>query len=68
LYPIFKDAIMKGRGFPPVRLWGLVEKRLTDTLTEIWAEVLKEPESHSDEIVETQLKGLAQRLQLTLEL
>jgi multiple sugar transport system substrate-binding protein len=68
LYPILKDAIMKGRGFPPVRLWGLVEKRLTDTLTEIWAEVLKEPESHSDEIVETQLKGLSQRLQLTLEL
>jgi multiple sugar transport system substrate-binding protein len=68
LYPILKEAIMKGRGFPSVRLWGLVEKRLTDTMTEIWAEVLKETESHSDEIVEAQLKGLAQRLQLTLEL
>lgn len=58
----------KGHGFPSVRLWVLVEKRLTDVLADIWTGVLKKPESPPDEIVETQLKAPAQRLQLTLEL
>jgi multiple sugar transport system substrate-binding protein len=68
IYQAFKTAIQKGHGFPTVRLWGLVEKRLTDILANIWTEVLKNPESPPDKIVETQLKALARRLQLTLEL
>jgi multiple sugar transport system substrate-binding protein len=65
LYPVFKAAMKKGRGFRG-QLWGLVEKRLTDVFSDIWANVLKTPEFSSDAIVEDQLKGLANRLRLTL--
>jgi multiple sugar transport system substrate-binding protein len=65
LYPVFKEAMQKGRGFRG-KLWGLVEKRLTDIYSDIWANVLKTPELSSDVIVEAQLKDLANRLRLTL--
>jgi len=66
LYPVFRAAMQKGRGFRG-QLWGLVEKRLTNVYSDIWANALKQPESSPDAIVETQLKGLANRLRLTLE-
>lgn len=68
IYQVFRTAIQEGRSFPTVRLWGLVEKRLTEILADIWAEVLKDPDIDSDPIVEAHLNGLARRLQLTLEL
>ena len=55
-----------GRGFPTGQLWGLVEKRLTDVLADIWANVLKDPEADPSEMIEGQIKGLANRLRLTL--
>ena len=64
-YPVFKKAILTGRGFQG-QLWGLVEKRLTDEFAEIWAEILKSPDSQLDIIVETRLNNLAQRLQLSM--
>ena len=67
LYQVFKTSLQKGRGFPTARLWGLVEKRLMDTYSDIWAEVLKAPESQLDTIVETRLNNLAHRLQLSME-
>jgi ABC-type glycerol-3-phosphate transport system substrate-binding protein len=68
VYQVFRSAIQKGRGFPTTWLWGLVEKRLTDTLADIWVELLKGSDLSSDAIVETHLNGLARHLQLTLEL
>jgi multiple sugar transport system substrate-binding protein len=65
LYPVFKAAMQKGRGFRG-QLWGLVEKRLTDVFSDIWEEVLKAPESQLDTIVETRLNNLAHRLQLSM--
>ena len=66
IYHVIKEAIKNGRGFPPARLWGLVEKRLADTLADIWAEILITPESQLDSIVEDRLRSLAQRLQLQI--
>jgi multiple sugar transport system substrate-binding protein len=66
LFQVFKVSIQKGRALPSVPLWGLVEKRLTDVLADIWTEVLKAPETRLDTIVETQLTNLARRLQLSL--
>ena len=68
IYQVFRTSIQKGRGFPTAWLWGLVEKRLTDTLADIWGEALKEPDLPSDAIVEAHLSELAHRLRLTLEL
>lgn len=65
-YQFFLRSIRNGRGFPTGQLWGLVEKRLTDVLADIWASVLKNPEQDHDEVIESQLKGLANRLRLTL--
>lgn len=65
---VFKLSIERGRGFPNIRLWGLVEKHLTDAFAEIWAKVLQDPDSPPDAIVETRLVALARRLRMILEL
>lgn len=65
-YQVLLKAIQMGRGFPTGQLWGLVEKRLTDVLADIWANILKNPEQDSENIIESQIKGLANRLRLTL--
>lgn len=65
-YPIFLESFKAGRSFPSGRLWGLVEKRLTETLTGMWDDVLA-AEGNTDEIVEENFKRLASRLRLTLE-
>jgi len=68
VYQVFRTCLQRGRGLPIVRLWGLVEKRLTDVFADIWDDVLRSPRSSPDAVVESHLKGLARRLQLTLEL
>ena len=65
LYPIFKTAIQTGRGFHGP-LWGLVEKRLTDEFADIWTEIMKSPDNQLDTIVDTHMKNLAERLQLSM--
>lgn len=64
-YQVFQDALKNGRCFPPRQLWGLVEKRLSETLAEIWTEVLAHPQ-RTDSIVENYLGALAKRLQTTM--
>jgi multiple sugar transport system substrate-binding protein len=64
-YSVFKLAIQNGRSFQG-ELWGLVEKRLTDEYADIWADVLKSPDSQVGAIVETRLNNLARRLQLSV--
>jgi multiple sugar transport system substrate-binding protein len=66
IFQVFKSAIQKGRGFPTSRLWGLVEKRLTDTVGDIWVDVLNKPSGLMDTIIETHLHDLADRLQLSM--
>jgi multiple sugar transport system substrate-binding protein len=65
-YEVFQHAMQNGRCFPNNQLWGLVEKRLSDVLPNIWAEVLAHPE-RLDSIVENNLSTLAKRLQATLQ-
>jgi multiple sugar transport system substrate-binding protein len=67
IYQVFRKSIQVGRGFPTARLWGLVEKRLTDTLADIWADIVRQPGRPLASIVEAHLTGLARRLKLTLE-
>ncbi len=65
-YQVLMKAIQKGRGFPSGQLWGLVEKRLTDVFADIWANILRNPNEDPDNLIDVQLKGLANRLRLTL--
>ena len=68
IFQVFKESILKGRTFPHSQLWGLVEKRLTDTFAEIWAEVINAPSGDLDMLVENRIKELAARLQYILPL
>lgn len=65
-YEHFLRAMQTGRSFPTGQLWGMVEKRLTDLMGDIWNEVLANPE-RADMIVENQVSALAQRLRMTLK-
>jgi multiple sugar transport system substrate-binding protein len=65
-YKVLLTAIQKGRGFPAGQLWGLVEKRLTDVLADIWTNILKNLDQDPAPLIESQIKGLANRLRLTL--
>ncbi len=65
-YQVMMKAIQKGRGFPTGQLWGLVEKRLTDIFADIWANILMNPAEEPKDMIESQVKGLANRLRLTL--
>jgi multiple sugar transport system substrate-binding protein len=64
-YQIFRDSLQNGRCFPNSQLWGLVEKRLSEALPDIWTEILAHPE-RSDSIVENNLSTLAKHLQMTI--
>ncbi len=65
-YQVLKETIEKGRSFPTGQLWGLVEKRLTDVLGDIWINILRDGNTDPAVIIDAQLKGLANRLRLTL--
>jgi multiple sugar transport system substrate-binding protein len=64
-YLVFRDSLQNGRSFRPGQLWGLVEKYLSETLPEIWTEVLAHPE-RADAIVENSLGALASRLKTSV--
>ncbi len=55
-------GLASGRSFPTIRLWGLVEDRLTAVLNAIWNDVLAGQEQELDEILQRHLEPLAQRL------
>ncbi len=66
-YQAFKQAFLHGRTFPGQHLWGLIEKRLIDVLAQAWEDVLSQPETQWDAVVENYITGLAERLQLSLK-
>ena len=61
-----QQGLTKGRSFPSVPLWQVIEARLADALAAIWAEVLETPDPNWDVILDDRLNRLAQRLSLTL--
>jgi ABC-type glycerol-3-phosphate transport system substrate-binding protein len=65
-YDVLLKAMQNGRSFSANQLWGLVEKRLSDLLPDIWNEVAAHPEK-LDTIVENYIGGLAKRLQMTIK-
>jgi multiple sugar transport system substrate-binding protein len=61
-----QQGLTKGRSFPSVPLWQVIEARLADALAATWGEVLEAPDSNWDAILDDRLNRLAQRLSLTL--
>jgi multiple sugar transport system substrate-binding protein len=60
------EGLKQARAFPAFPLWGLVEKRLTEAFTTIWAEIFStaEPEVHA--IVDQQISAAARRVNAIL--
>jgi multiple sugar transport system substrate-binding protein len=66
-FSAFQQALQNGRSFPTSELWGLVEKRLADTLPLIWEKVLDSHGQDIDEILVEIIPPLAKNLNLSLE-
>jgi hypothetical protein len=47
-------------------LWGLVEEKLNDVLSHLWADLLADPRLDLEKAVAEHLEPLARRLNLTL--
>jgi len=65
-YQVIIEAIQRGRPFPFIPRWGLVEERLTSTFTEIWASLQANPEQDLDALLTRHLELLGKRLEMTL--
>lgn len=63
---VMAQAIKTGRSYPAFRLWGLLEDRLINALLSIGAEVIAHPDRDLTELIEQQIRPLAQRVSLTL--
>lgn len=66
LYQIVAGGLEKGRSFRPIPLWGLVEERLSEALSDLWAQVLAEPDLDLAEAIAGCLNPLARQLDVTL--
>jgi multiple sugar transport system substrate-binding protein len=61
-----QQGLAKGRSFPSVPLWQVIEARLADALAATWGEVLETPDPNWDAILDDRLNRLARQLSLTL--
>jgi multiple sugar transport system substrate-binding protein len=60
------EGLKQARAFPVFSLWGLVEKRLTEAFTAIWADILSAAEPDVHAIVDRHVFATARRLNATL--
>lgn len=68
IYRVMRQGVQSGRSFPAMRLWGLLEERLTSALGNIWQKILAAEQPDLDVIIQAELDPLAQRLNHTLEM
>jgi multiple sugar transport system substrate-binding protein len=65
-YQRVAEGLKLARAFPAFPMWGLVEKRLTEAFTTIWAEILSTAEPDVHAIVDKHIFAAARRLNSTL--
>lgn len=63
---VFLHSMRAGQSFPALRLWGLIEDKLSKTIGAIWADLFATPQQDLDECLHRHLDPLAQRLNITL--
>jgi multiple sugar transport system substrate-binding protein len=66
-WQIANRGLEAGRTFPVIRLWGLVEDRLTTVFSGVWAEVLASPELDPLVPLRKHLAPVAERLEGLLQ-
>lgn len=68
--PVWQTAargLTEGRAFPGIRLWGLVEDRLTTGFGMVWQELLANPAAQVEEVIRKTLGPIAGRLDTLLK-
>ncbi|MFZ0546604.1 MAG: extracellular solute-binding protein, partial [Candidatus Promineifilaceae bacterium] len=66
-YQVFVNALKSGRSLPVMRLWGLIEERLTVAFANLWDQILQDPDPDLDAIIQAELNPLAQKLNRILQ-
>jgi ABC-type glycerol-3-phosphate transport system substrate-binding protein len=66
-YQVFVNSLMSGRALPTMRLWGLIEERLTVAFGMLWNKILEEPNPDLDALIQAELNPLAQKINRILE-
>jgi multiple sugar transport system substrate-binding protein len=67
VYRVVGRGLLHGRSFPAMRLWGLIEEKLTAAFGSLWAKVLTaEPDASLDGLIKAELEPLAARLNKNL--
>ncbi len=61
------QALLSGRTFPTIRLWGVIEDRLAAGMDAVWKDVLAHPNVDPKEALVRFLTPLCQRLDLMLQ-
>jgi maltose-binding protein MalE len=59
-------GLRRGRSFPAIRLWGLIEAKLADALVQIWKEIFESPAPEIDALLDQYLTPVARSLNKTL--
>jgi multiple sugar transport system substrate-binding protein len=65
-YQVMSQGLKTGRSFPALRLWGLIEDKLSASLGHLWSQVLATPDADLDALIQAELEPLAHRLNMTL--
>ncbi len=60
------SSLLTGRTFPSIRLWGVIEDRLSAGLDAVWSSVLEQPEADPKDPLVSLLTPLCQRLNIML--
>lgn len=63
---VMSQALRSGRAFPTLRLWGLVEEKVSAVLARVWSDVLAAPEANLDTLIHKHLDPLTMQLNRTL--
>lgn len=66
IYWLAARGLQRGRSFPQVPLWGLVEEQLNEALGDIWAEILAQPDPSLERTIAARTKPLVRQLSATL--
>ena len=62
----FMNVLQAGRSFPTVRLWGMLEERLTQEINNVWTELFAKPDLDLDECLRRHFEPLAKRINASL--
>jgi multiple sugar transport system substrate-binding protein len=60
------DRLKSGRSFRPLPLWGMVEDKLTASLSQIWSDLLADPTIDVAQTASLNLQPLSRRLNIAL--